>query len=393
MAKISVIGDIIEDEYIYGICERISPEAPVPVVKFQNKETKPGGALNVFYNIKSLTDNVEFCTESSNPPKKTRVMANGHYLLRIDYEDQNCGWQTNPSYLESDIIVVSDYLKGAVETFSFPLTKKLIVDPKRHLSFYKGAWCIKPNRKEFEQVVGKWNSYDELKSKMFESAKQFGFEHLIVTLGEDGVAYVNDQNFYHIPSDAQEVFDVTGAGDTFTAVLAYGVLTGMTVLDSIKLANRASGIAVKHHGTYIITKEDLGIINRKKKVFTNGCFDVLHRGHIEYLKASKQLGDYLIVGINSDSSVKRLKGPARPINNQEDRKYMLEQLGFIDQVIIFEEDTPYELIKKELPDLITKGGDYSVEDVVGNDLAEVVIIPFTSGYSTTSIVKRIKNET
>lgn len=388
--KISVVGDIIIDQYIYGSVERISPEAPIPVLKYKTTETKSGGAGNVFDNIKSLYDNVTLATTCDNPPIKTRFIANNQHLLRVDYEGQSL-WSSVVN--DSDLVVISDYNKGAVTSELLKSLKtKTIIDPKRHLSFYQGSWCIKPNKKEFEESCGQWTSISELEKLMVNCFTEFQFSHLIVTLGDQGVAYYDGKNFTHLPSVAQEVFDVTGAGDTFTAVLAYGVANSLSMIDAVKLANRAAGIAVSHFGTYVITKEDLGLNQKDSIVFTNGCFDILHRGHIEYLKKSKELGNKLIVGVNSDESVKRLKGNSRPINSEIDRKFLLENLPFVDEVIIFEQDTPYELIKSIRPDIITKGGDYCENDVVGSDLAKVVIIPYESGYSTTSIVDKIKND-
>jgi len=383
--KIAVVGDIIIDEYVHGTVERISPEAPVPVLNFKNTEVKHGGALNVFDNIKSLTDEVVMCTRNQAPPRKVRYMSNGHYMLRVDYDE--CGdWHNDAP--EADIVVISDYAKGAIESFTPYAGLKTIVDPKRDLSFYKGAWCLKPNAKEFGSYAGMWDSISMLNTLMLKAREELRLSHLIVTLGENGVAYSGPNDIFEIfKSEAQEVYDVTGAGDTFTAVLAYTCSIEMDMINAIKLANKAAGISVSHLGTYVITKSDLEI--NKKVIFTNGCFDILHPGHIEYLKASRKLGDYLIVAINSDESVKRLKGDKRPINNEVIRAYMLKNLSFVDEVVIFDEDTPYDIIKKLKPDIITKGGDYKATSVVGKDLAEVVIIPFVDNYSTTSIIERI----
>jgi len=388
---IAIYGDIILDEYIYGESSRLSPEAPVPVVEFKSSTLKMGGAGNVFSNIQSLTPYVEMCTATMNDlPRKQRIFSGNHYVTRIDYEHKP-SWRH--AYNNPEVVIVSDYNKGAIDTFDFSFCKgkKVIVDPKRNLDFYKNVWCIKPNRKEFEAFVGKF-TLPNLPKLMAIASKALNVEHLIVTLGDEGVAYYYDGEYDHIPSEKVEVSDVTGAGDTFTAVLAYAVFIGMDMLEAIKLANKAAGIAVKHHGTYVITREDLGIdYNDKKIVFTNGCFDILHPGHVKYLQETKKYGDYLVIGLNSDSSVKRLKGDSRPINDENTRKFMLESLGIADEVIIFDEDTPYDLIKQIEPDVITKGGDYKKEDVIGYGLADIVIIPYTEGVSTTRIVERIKN--
>jgi D-beta-D-heptose 7-phosphate kinase/D-beta-D-heptose 1-phosphate adenosyltransferase len=394
--KISIIGDLIEDVYIYGNVHRISPEAPVPIFNIKSQKTSPGGAANVFANLKNLTESVDLCTKPLNGIiQKTRYISNGHYMFRADTEDlDSISWEHDPVYKDADIVIVSDYNKGSITDFpSLGISHKSIVDPKKPLSEYIGCWCIKPNKKEFEESEGYWETDAELEFLMKNCIEKNRFEHLIITLGDLGVAYMNRKTLKisRIQSTTVDVYDVTGAGDTFISVLAYGLSINMSMLDSIQLANKAAGISVSKHGTYIITPSDLNII--KKTVFTNGCFDILHRGHLEYLKQSKSLGDRLIVGLNSDRSVRKLKGHSRPINNEIDRKYMLECLPFVDEVIIFDEDTPYEIIKQLSPDVITKGGDYTVNDVVGNNLAEVVIIPFVSGYSTTSILEKESNDT
>jgi len=394
--KIAVLGDLIEDVYVYGKVLRISPEAPVPVFNIEKTETKSGGAHNVFKNIKSLTEDVVLCTKlPKNPIQKIRYLADGHYLFRADNENlESLIWESSSEYKTADIIVISDYNKGCIKDFqSLGVSDRSIVDPKKPLSFYSGAWCIKPNKNEFIQSEGGWNSDYELTQLMISCINKYNFTHLIITLGSDGVVYMNNTelSLIKIMSSAKEVYDVTGAGDTFTAVLAYGLSKNMTMLESINLANRAAGIAVSKSGTYVISKTDLEL-QTFKTVFTNGCFDILHKGHLEYLKQSKQLGKKLVVGINSDESIKRLKGVNRPINSCADRKFMLEQLSFVDEVVVFDEDTPYNLIKELKPDIITKGGDYKPENVVGNDLAEVVILPFLSGYSTTNIINRSKHD-
>jgi D-beta-D-heptose 7-phosphate kinase/D-beta-D-heptose 1-phosphate adenosyltransferase len=389
--KIAVIGDLITDQYIYGTVERISPEAPVPILKFSQSKISSGGAGNVFQNIKSLTSDVVLCSSSNDIPIKTRFIADSHYLFRMDQESDSIKWSIDTSFINADIVVVSDYAKGCitVEVLNQLKNKISIIDPKRNLEFYKGMWCVKPNKKEFENTVGKWSSLNELELLMRFAKLEYNFTHLIVTLGAEGVAYYGPEGFVHINSEAKEVFDVTGAGDTFTAVLAYAICKDYTMLDAIKLANKAASIAVSHNGTYVIKLEDLNLTNNSNIIFTNGCFDILHPGHIKLLNECKKLGK-VIVGLNSDSSVKRLKGPLRPINSQEHRKAMLEALGF--EVQIFEEDTPIELIIKLKPSIIVKGGDYKKEEVVGHTLANVIMVPYDKGFSTTSIIESIKND-
>ena len=245
----------------------------------------------------------------------------------------------------------------------------MIVDPKRHSKCYEGAWLVKPNAKEY---------------------KEFGFDKHkgnIITTNASGaiIAKFEDEEHFILPEQV-EVNDVTGAGDCFLAAFVYGLTQDKTIKECLELASKGATESVKHLGTFKLSNTDLEDI----VVFTNGCFDILHIGHLKLLRHARSLGNKLIVAINSDASVKRLKGETRPINSQEIRKETLEQLGIVDQVIVFDEDTPYETIKKIKPNIIVKGGDYTVETVVGNDLAEVAIFPIVEGYSTTQIIKDLK---
>lgn len=380
--KISVYGDLIHDVYIFGTSNRLSPEAPVPVIEYKNQEKRDGGAGNVVNNILSLCSNtdvsVNFCSKTTSYPTKYRIYADNHYVTRVDHEIKTV-WTHN--YMESDVTVISDYNKGSYDTLDLSkLTGKIIVDPKGSLRKYKGLWCLKPNLSEFSEFYT-----GNLEKDLPEARKELDVTHLIVTLGKDGVAYCTEDTVIFLESQAVEVFDVTGAGDTFTAVLAFYIAKGFSVLESIHIANKAAGIAVRHHGCYTIKPEDLN----ENIVFTNGCFDLLHPGHIKLLNECKKLGR-VVVGLNSDQSVKRLKGNTRPILNQEQRKAMLEALGY--DVVVFDEDTPLQLIKKIKPNIIVKGGDYREEDVVGYGLAKIVIVPFENEYSSSKIIERIKND-
>ncbi len=383
---IVVIGDIIIDEYVYGTSTRLSPEAPVPVVKHEKTERKLGGAGNVYNNIKSLTDDVTligyrndttdwpvelFCTHM---PLKQRIYADKHYITRIDRE-QKIDNSTLFDYVKKRVhnctVVISDYNKGTIQDPQ-RLIKILkdngcyvIVDPKQHLDLYAGADVIKPNKQEYEEYN---NGVDT---------------DMVVTMGADGYMI----NGTHYPTQQQDVYDVTGAGDTFLAVMSYFLDFGESLEFACKMANKGAGVSVQHNGVYVVHWKDLD--PRPTVVFTNGCFDLLHRGHVEMLKASKELGQHLIVGLNTDASVKRLKGDTRPINNENDRKVVLESLDFVDEVILFDEDTPKNLIERIRPDIITKGGDYTVDTVVGHELAKVVIIPTVENQSTTNTIKRI----
>ena len=383
---IVVIGDIIIDEYVYGTSTRLSPEAPVPVVKHEKTERRLGGAGNVYNNIKSLTDDVTligyrndttdwpvelFCTHM---PLKQRIYADKHYITRIDRE-QKIDNSTLFDYVKKRVhnctVVISDYNKGTIQDPQ-RLIKILkdngcyvIVDPKQHLDLYAGADVIKPNKQEYEEYN---NGVDT---------------DMVVTLGADGYMI----NGTHYPTQQQDVYDVTGAGDTFLAVMSYFLDFGESLEFACEMANKGAGVSVQHNGVYVVHWKDLD--PRPTVVFTNGCFDLLHRGHVEMLRASKALGEHLVVGLNTDASVKRLKGDTRPINNETDRKVVLESLDFVDEVILFDEDTPQQLIERIRPDIITKGGDYTIDTVVGNELAKVVIIPTVENQSTTNTIKRI----
>jgi D-beta-D-heptose 7-phosphate kinase/D-beta-D-heptose 1-phosphate adenosyltransferase len=257
---IAIIGDIIIDEYVYGDSTRLSPEAPVAVVKHIKTEQRPGGAANVFANVQSLMDDVVMSVECDNPPRKVRVFSRGHYVTRIDYEGKH-DWKIVDNYQDADLIIISDYDKGCFNHLcQIPNLnlKKTIVDVKKELRYYDGAWCIKPNKQEFEQYKGSWNSFDELYDIMNDAMLEFGFAHVIVTLGADGVAYGNEDGYFeNYPSCAVEVADVTGAGDTFISVLGVALHNGYDMVDAIKLANEAAGIAVSHLGTYVIKSTDI----------------------------------------------------------------------------------------------------------------------------------------
>ena len=382
--KVAVIGDVIIDRYIYGTTERLSPEAPIPIVKQERVVDKPGGAGNLYENLISLGVDCDLVNLLAKPSIKTRVFCDGHYITRIDDDhiaDHDVVWDIirNIDFTGYDYVVLSDYNKGALDR-SLDIIQhinkfgcKVIVDPKRHVSKYQGAWLIKPNLKEY---------FD------------FGFNtvvglNTIVTSSSAEVTAHIDGKTYRIEPEQVEVADVTGAGDCFLATFVYGLTKGYSHRKCLELATRAATESVKHIGTYVLKLEDV----EHKVVFTNGCFDILHRGHIEYLEQSRKLGDKLIVGLNSDASVKRLKGDSRPINNEADRYKALKALRCVDEVYIFEEDTPYKLIKIVEPDIITKGGDYKPEEVVGNDLADVVILPYVENYSTTNIVSKLNDAT
>jgi len=379
--KVLVIGDVIIDKYIYGTSTRISPEAPVPVITYiEEKETR-GGAGLVYENLKSLGVDVDMFETLGPVSVKTRIICDGHYITRIDDDKSAKGMEVLKQVQETDFskydyIVLSDYNKGVLDeareiikhinTFNC----KVIVDPKENQWFYEGAWLVKPNYSEFESL-----EFDNWQGNI-----------ITTNAGEEVVATIDGKR-YEVPVDNLEVADVTGAGDCFLASFVYALTKGYDYEKAIKVAVRGSTESVKHAGTYILKKSDLEDV----VVWTNGVFDILHIGHLKLLRHAHSLGNRLIVGINSDASVKRLKGDLRPINDQDTRKELLLELGFVDDVIIFDEDTPLEAMTVLEPDIIVKGGDYTFDTVVGNHLAEVVIFPIVEGHSTSAIIKKIDN--
>ena len=380
MSKVLVIGDVIVDKYVYGTSERLSPEAPVPIVKYNRTIETLGGAGLVYTNLKSLGVDVTLFETGQPSSIKTRVISDGHYVTRIDddkHADSTSVLETIElhNFTEYEYVILSDYNKGVLDE-SLDIIEhinkfncKIIVDPKEHAKHYKGAWLVKPNNSEFTK---------------------FGFNdwqgNIITTNAGDNVTATVDNTEYNIPVESVEVSDVTGAGDCFLAAFVYGLTKNYNYKHCLELAIKGSREAVKHVGTHTLTVSDL----EERIVFTNGCFDILHTGHFELLAEAKALGGKLIVGINSDESVRRFKGPKRPINNVNNRKRQLELLPWVDEVIVFDEDTPYRLIKEITPHVIVKGGDYTVEQVVGHDLADVHLVPTVEGYSTTQIIEDIK---
>lgn len=378
--NVLIIGDIIIDKYIYGTSRRLSPEAPVPVVSQENTKETLGGAGLVYSNLKNLGVSVSLYDYDEPKSVKTRVMCDGHYITRIDEDYYADGFEVYDQllefpFVEYDYVILSDYNKGVLDfaeqiiTLANDAGCKVIVDPKRDAEAYKGAWLVKPNRKEFTDLNFK------------------GWEgNIIITDAAAPVtASFNDDKFF-INLETVEVSDVTGAGDCFLAAFVYGLTKGYDYRKCLDLAIKGSRVSVQHSGTYILKPNDL----EERIIFTNGVFDILHQGHFKLLKEARELGDKLIVGINSDSSVKRLKGKSRPINNELKRMAQLDALPWVDQVIVFNDDTPYELIKQLNPNLIVKGGDYTPKEVVGNDLAPIHIVSTLEGFSTTKIIEASK---
>ena len=375
--KVLVIGDIIIDKYIYGTAERLSPEAPVPVVRHQTTFDRQGGAGNLYENLKSLGVNTDLLDLSHPKCIKTRVFCDGHYITRIDQDYETDSLNVletieRMDFSQYNYVVLSDYAKGVLfesKNIIAHINKfgcKVIVDPKQPASYYEGAWLVKPNMKEnteygFSAWSGNW----------------------VVTDAKGPVRARIDKTNYTVHPEQVDVNDVTGAGDCFLAAFVYALTLGKDYQTCLEIAVKGATESVKHVGTYVLKPKDLYEV----VVFTNGVFDILHKGHFELLKQARSLGTKLVVGINSDASVKRLKGKSRPINNEITRIEQLEALPWVDEVFVFNDDTPYDLIKRVKPALIVKGGDYTVETVVGHDLAPVHIVPTVEGYSTTKIIE------
>lgn len=460
-ANVLVVGDIILDRYVHGDTNRISPEAPVPVVLVKKTEERPGGACNVALNIASLGLGVNLVGMTGNDKDadklqsllgefgiycsfhkqagfptitKLRVMSQHQQLLRLDYETDS--QRLTPGVLETlcqtlpeepSVIVFSDYNKGSLSSIPELIStfkssgRMILVDPKGiDFERYKGADILTPNLKEFENIVGPCPDLQSIEEKGARLCKELSLTALLVTRGEHGMSLIpDDRSPLHLEALAREVFDVTGAGDTVIAGLAAALASGYELTEAAHIANRAAGIVVGKLGTATVTLDEINadandqqrvqIItapeqlqkwlnnNRgigKKIVMTNGCFDILHAGHVNYLTQARSLGDILIVAVNDDQSVAKLKGSNRPINKLSRRLQVLAALNMIDCVVTFSEDTPLNLIKKILPDVLVKGGDYQIEDVVGaTEVMEnggmVKIIPIVEDSSTTKIIKSI----
>ena len=417
---IKVYGDIMLDRWILGNAGRISPEAPVPVLLEKDQKYSIGGAANMALNLQSLNNEVsmfgcigqdeegvqlrkmlqetglylQIADDQTVTTTKTRLVGQGgQHICRWDKEEKYKGKDAFENLLHSvisnDFVVISDYNKGTVnENTVKELVKRnctVFVDPKQSPEIYKDAFLVKPNMSEYEAWFGEFNLYSAK-----QAMKKFGWTWLVVTDGKRGMHVINSMGGYkNFQEEVKEVADVTGAGDTVLAVIVYGYEKGMDIFDACELACYGAARNVEKRGVAVITKQEL----HGKIVWTNGVFDILHIGHLKLLRHAHSLGDTLIVGINSDASVRRLKGDLRPINDQETRKQLLLELGFIDEVIIFDEDTPLDVIEDVNPDLIVKGGDYTVETTVGNHIAPVVIFPTVEGHSTSSIIKKIDNDT
>lgn len=465
-ACVLVVGDVMLDRYWSGATARISPEAPVQVVNIDKDDLRPGGAANVAVNVASLGARVtllgvvgqdeaagllsasvaqygvtsDFVETATSPTiTKLRVVSRNQQLLRLDFENSlraPSAFDRQALYTrfcaalgDADAVILSDYGKGTLIGIADMIRearrqgKPVIVDPKgTDYTPYTGATLITPNMTEFEAVVGHCADENEIIEKGLALRARLELDALLVTRSEQGMTLLRpDREPLHLPTEAREVFDVTGAGDTVIATLGTALGSGKDLETSCRLGNIAAGIVVGKFGTSPITALELERVlygaggfeqpivpeddllariaeakaNGKRIVFTNGCFDILHVGHTRYLEAARRLGDFLVVAVNTDESVKRLKGEARPINACADRMHVLAALKSVDWVVEFAEDTPERIIRKLMPDVLVKGGDYLAEDIVGYDAVtgaggQVIALDFHEGYSTTRIIERSK---
>ncbi|EAI3905999.1 D-glycero-beta-D-manno-heptose-7-phosphate kinase [Campylobacter lari] len=446
--KILVVGDFMVDHYIWCDCTRISPEAPVMVMKSQKEDKRLGGAGNVYANLKSLGAEVfalglvgddesgRFLKENLNAkllvekdrktPLKSRILSHSQQVLRLDDEndfDTKLEDEIIQEYRkiakDYDAIILSDYAKGVLTSkvtkalieHANTLNLPILIDPKgSDFSKYQNATLLTPNKKEAIQALGV-EKIDNLEKALKKLKDDLNLAYSIITLSEEGIALF-DEKLHIIPAKALEVYDVTGAGDSVIAMLAYALALKVDIVKACELANDAAAVVVAKVGSVSVSLEEIKnlkkasfedkikskeelvkLIQNQKVVFTNGCFDIMHYGHIKYLEKAKKLGDILVVGLNSDESVKRLKGNSRPINLEFQRACMLASMYFVDYVVIFNDDTPYELIEFLKPDVLVKGADYKGKEVVGSNLVKKVeLIDFEDGFSTTNIINRIAND-
>jgi D-beta-D-heptose 7-phosphate kinase / D-beta-D-heptose 1-phosphate adenosyltransferase len=460
--KVLVAGDAMLDEYWFGDTARISPEAPVPVVRQRSAEQRPGGAANVALNVaalgarstlaaivgqdergalltRALEQRGVRCELFRSPTlptiHKLRVLARSQQLLRIDAEQslQACADEFGTMYerlvRQADAVILSDYGKGTLcrveELVAAASEAKIpvLIDPKgTDFKRYRNAYALTPNRSEFEAVVGRCSDEADLLRKGEELRKDLDLNLLLVTRGEQGMTlFEQDAEPLTLPTQAREVFDVTGAGDTVIALLGAGVAAGLTAADAAALANLGAGIVVGKIGAATASRSELqralhsqgsggrGLVDLpelvalvaeakargERVVLTNGVFDILHAGHVSYLEEAKSCGDRLVVAVNDDDSVRRLKGASRPVNSLADRMAVLAGLASVDWVVPFSEDTPAELIAKVVPDVLVKGGDYRVEQIAGGDTVlknggEVRVLGFKPGRSTTALIDALR---
>ncbi len=463
--NILVIGDLMIDHYLWGGCERISPEAPVQVVDIKKETTLLGGGGNVLNNLLALGSSVSVASvigddkngielalmlksvgiktealltqEGRITSKKSRIIASNQQILRYDKESKDAiANEMAQRIIDAvakdiwlyDVVIISDYAKGIITPYlaqgiislATQQGKKVVVDPKgSDFKKYEGAYLLTPNKKEAILATGiEIADNDTLERALLKLKTTCKLHTSMITLSEDGIA-LYDETMRRFATVAQEVYDVTGAGDTVIASLAYALACDETIDTAAKFANYAAAVVVGKIGSATATLDEIEIYasslhqtnsdahiksfdeidtiikrvkaNGQRIVFTNGCFDILHVGHVKYLQEAKSFGDILIVGLNSDASVSALKGPSRPINSENDRAYILAALDAVDYVVKFSDDTPYELIKMIAPDTLVKGGDYKGKQVVGTEFArELKLVQFVEGKSTTKTIEKIE---
>lgn len=466
--NILVAGDLMIDQYISGDVERISPEAPIPVLCESSRQEKLGGAGNTVNNIRALSAQCRvasfvgndsygetlvqmlreigadarfiFCDESMSTCVKTRIVARNQQVIRIDREQIKPASDQFNAFLKEHLddifegihaLILSDYGKGMLTPeISELFIKKaqnlgvhILVDPKgADWKKYSGASMITPNLKEFSEACGeRIGQHDEAKIQRYayELCRKYNLDYLLVTRSERGMSLIScDGVKTDYAARQQDVADVSGAGDTVISVMALSLAAGFDLGRCCRLANEAAGVVVSKFGTSTVSKNELigaelhAAGNKritmkdaeylfrflheqgKRIVFTNGCFDLVHAGHIYSLETARSFGDILVVGLNSDASIRRLKGPKRPVINQEERAYLLQSLEVVDYVIVFDEDTPEQVIRCIIPDILVKGSDYIAQPVVGREIVEaaggrVELVNLRAGLSTTNIIKKI----
>ena len=462
-ARVLVAGDLMLDRYWSGATRRISPEAPVPVVRVDSVEDRPGGAANVALNLAALGCRVGLTGVTGDDEAgrilaarlrehgisarlhrrgdiptitKLRVLSQHQQLIRLDFEQPMAAPADDPMpglvaelLPEADLLVLSDYAKGTLSDpgelirIALDLGKPVLVDPKgRDFTRYRGATLLTPNRSELEEIVGPCNSDGSLIEKGQQLRSALELDALLVTLGERGMLLLrSDSEALHLPTRAREVYDVTGAGDTVIATLAAAMAAGVELSEACALANCAAGLSVGRLGAATVSARELeqarrgnewhtvldrdtliaaaasARANGERVVMTNGCFDILHEGHVAYLQQARRLGDRLIVAVNDDDSVRRLKGEGRPINGVAQRMAVLAGLASVDWVCAFSEDTPENLICQVRPNLLVKGGDYRPDEIAGAQCVraaggEVRVLDLVPGQSSSRIIGAIRGD-
>lgn len=461
--NVMVLGDVMLDKYYFGNVDRISPEAPVPVVHVKKELEVAGGAANVANNIRQLSADpilisivgsdqygehlkgilnalaIKNSLVKTKYPTITKLRVVGHQqqMLRLDFEKVQ--WIDSVVFnsiiekikllaIHCKTIVISDYGKGfcseelckEVIRYGKAFEKPVMIDPKGHQwTKYANAWLVTPNLKEVGDAVGMIieNADAAVEQNARSLMDKYSIENLLVTRSEKGMSLFTPSETHHIPTEARQVFDVSGAGDTVIGTLAVSLAAGNSLADSCYLANKAAGIVVGKVGTVPISKQELlveldpqknsklitteSLLNfvtlcrslKKKIVLTNGIFDIIHRGHIALLREAKKLGDVLIVAVNSDTSAQRFLSSRFPINVELDRAEIIASIDCVDKVIVFDETTPVNLIRDIKPDILVKGGNITIDQVVGHEFAgKTVLIPHIKGYSTQAILETIASK-